>query len=99
MGARSNCGKPLCCSKHDGYPKHKVHAAASVGDYHCDLPPWTFEAMIKRIRDEHPEGFDFIFLTGDYPAHDVWRQNRTTNLEATRIVTNVISKYFPSKAS
>ena len=38
---------------------------------------------------------DYIFLTGDYPAHDVWRQNRTTNLESTKVVIDIIQKHFP----
>eukprot|EP00095_Tigriopus_kingsejongensis_P003756 maker-scaffold911_size81771-snap-gene-0.23 protein:Tk03756 transcript:maker-scaffold911_size81771-snap-gene-0.23-mRNA-1 annotation:"hypothetical protein TcasGA2_TC005858" len=93
-GTNADCGQPVCCSTNDGFPEDERFAADALGDYRCDLPPWTFDSIVKAIQVENPD-LDYIILTGDYPAHDVWRQNRTGNLETTQIVVDVIRKYFP----
>ena len=52
--------------------------------------------MLKEISISHP-GIDYIIVTGDFPAHDVWRQSRDMNLESTKTVVDTIRKHFPSK--
>ncbi|TRY79928.1 hypothetical protein TCAL_07064 [Tigriopus californicus] len=95
IGANAECGEPVCCARINGYPVNRKLAADKLGDYRCDLPPWTLDAFMNEIRQRHPD-IDYIFVTGDYPAHDVWRQNRTGNLESTKVVVNVIQKHFPN---
>ena len=29
----------------------------------------------RQAKESHPD-IKYIFLTGDFPAHDIWRQNR-----------------------
>ena len=55
--------------------------AGKLGDYQCDLPIWTYHAILKDIKQKHPN-IDYIFVTGDFPAHDSWRQNRTGNIDS-----------------
>ena len=40
------------------------------GDYNCDLPLRTLEAMMAGVRDNDNIDFDYIIYTGDSPAHD-----------------------------
>ena len=56
-------------------------AAGKLGDYQCDLPVWTYHSILSNIKDTHPD-IDYIFVTGDFPAHDSWRQNRSGNIES-----------------
>ena len=49
--------------------------------------------MIGEIRKKH-DAIDYVILTGDFPAHDVWRQNRTLNLKSAKIVTDIMKKHF-----
>ena len=39
------------------------------GDYACDLPKNTLDLILSHAKANHPE-IEYIFLTGDYPAHD-----------------------------
>lgn len=96
VGALANCGEPICCSAVNGFPPTKDNAASFYGDYHCDLPPWTLDMMFKEIRAKHPD-IDFVIMTGDLPAHDIWRQNRTLNLESSEIVIESMKKHFGGK--
>ena len=40
---------------------------------------------------------DLVVVTGDYPPHDVWRQNRSDNLESSKLVADVLKKHFGGK--
>ena len=50
--------------------------------------------MVKSIAERHRD-IDYIFLTGDFPAHDIWRQSRRDNLASSKIVVDIVRKYFP----
>ena len=41
------------------------------------------------------QAFDYILLTGDYPAHDVWSQSRDYNLAHAKTVVDYIKEFFP----
>lgn len=43
----NNCNKVLCCRSDSGDPTHPQNAAGKWGDYNCDLPPWTFNEVLK----------------------------------------------------
>lgn len=95
VGSRTDCGEPICC-----FPETKATTlsttsrAGAVGDYHCDLPSWTFERIMEGIARRHPD-IAYVFLTGDFPAHDSWKQDRQGNLASTADVVRIISANLP----
>ena len=44
-----------------------------------------------------PPQFDYIYWTGDLPAHDIWEQPRDTQLASLHRIIDMIHKYFPGK--
>ena len=93
IGSLAKCNLPSCCSASNGFPSNKKDAAGYFGDYKCDLPPWALDHMLADIRARHKD-IDYVLITGDFPAHDIWRQNRTRNLESIRLVASVMKKHF-----
>ena len=89
VGSKADCEDPICCSEyHDKHTSFRIGSGAAafrpagqLGDYQCDLPVWTYHAILKDIKQNHPK-IDYIFVTGDFPAHDSWRQNRTGNIDS-----------------
>ena len=57
----------------------------------CDTPLRTIEAMYRHIATHHPE-LDFIYWTGDLPAHDIWKQTRESNADIVR-VSSIFVRY------
>ena len=51
---------------------------------------------MKSIAERHRD-IDYVLLTGDFPAHDIWRQSRKDNLASSKVVVDIVRKYFPSK--
>ena len=73
----------------------KSEAAGYWGDKRkCDTPLRTIEAMYRHIRKQHPD-LDFIYWTGDLPAHDIWKQTRESNLEIVRATARQLKDHFP----
>ena len=35
-----------------------------------------------------------IFLTGDFPAHDVWRQDKKHNKASSKAIVDSVTRYF-----
>jgi len=102
VGANANCGLPMCCDpsvlEADQEFKNmtkslKMKPASPVGEYHCDLPTWTAAKMLRNIRETHPD-IAFILVTGDFPGHGTWHQNRTENLESTAWVVQLVKDVF-----
>ena len=54
--------------------------------------------MVKSIAERHRD-IDYILLTGDFPAHDIWRQSRKDNLASSKAVVDIVRKHFPSKST
>ncbi len=66
------------------------------GDYrNCDVPLWTVENMFEHI--SKTEQFDFVYMTGDIPPHNVWNQTKSDQLNAISVLTGLFLKYFPNK--
>ena len=65
------------------------------GDYACDLPKNTLDLLLSHAKANHPE-IEYIFLTGDYPAHDVWRQDRQHNIQSSQAIVKSITDNFPN---
>ncbi len=89
----------MCCTGDSWQSSsgHAFRAASFFGDYNCDLPPWSFEALMRDVARRHPD-LDYVVVTGDYPPHDVWRQNRRNNLESSKLVAEVLRKHFGGEA-
>lgn len=49
--------------------------------------------MLEHIRASHE--LDYIMITGDYPAHDVWLQSRDHNLATAAAVLQPLAEIFP----
>ncbi|XP_077972513.1 sphingomyelin phosphodiesterase-like [Styela clava] len=91
-GSNAECGEPLCCRNTDVL-QNNSKAAGKWGDYrNCDMPPWTVEGMMKNLSQYQ---FDFILFTGDIPAHDVWNQSQSDQIDKNNRFTQLILKYFP----
>ncbi|XP_065887574.1 sphingomyelin phosphodiesterase-like [Dysidea avara] len=94
-GLRADCGDPLCC-RPPNHPAPPGRPAGHWGDFNCDLPLWTltslFEHLVK-IKDQ----FDWLYWTGDLPAHNVWNQTRSEQLEALNTVSRMMEFYLGDK--
>jgi len=97
VGASADCGEPLCCTNTSGLAKDAADTAQYWGDYRCDTPHWTFRSTLHHINETHGDDFDYIMLTGDYPAHDVWLQSREGNLAHAKKVVDLVKEVFPDK--
>ncbi|XP_059155897.1 sphingomyelin phosphodiesterase-like [Physella acuta] len=93
VGSNADCGEPLCCRRSSG-PSGKPGAGAwKFGDYRkCDTPLWTLEDMFSTLAQDK---FDYIIWTGDLPAHNVWNQSRSDQVELLKALVKLIQQYFP----
>ena len=92
-GSPVNCGLPCCCLGSTGLAEEGEQAAGEWGDYTCDIPLQTLEAMMTTVSWE--VDMDYIIYTGDSPAHDVWLQSKDKNLENERTVLDLLASSFP----
>ena len=92
-GSPVNCGLPCCCMESTGLAGEGEQAAGEWGDYTCDIPLQTLEAMMTTVSWE--VDMDYIIYTGDSPAHDVWLQSKDKNLEKERTVLDLLESSFP----
>ena len=49
--------------------------------------------MLEHIREQHGPSLEYIMITGDYPAHDVWLQSRQQNLDTAAAVLQPLAQY------
>uniref|UniRef100_A0A0N5AF90 Sphingomyelin phosphodiesterase n=1 Tax=Syphacia muris TaxID=451379 RepID=A0A0N5AF90_9BILA len=61
--------------------------------YKCDIPYITFESLIKQISER--EKVDYIYITGDMEAHNIWDYTREDTMANLNNISSVIHKYFP----
>lgn len=83
-GSNSNCGLPVCCRNGTGN-------AGRWGDYNCDLPVNTLEALLQSASSHD---VDFIVWTGDNVPHDIWMQSQEYQVKYIKTATDLIKKYF-----
>ena len=50
--------------------------------------------MLRQIAEKHPD-IKMIYMTGDNPTHDLWRQTLLHNTEHTRAIVEDVAQYFP----
>ncbi|CAF1463162.1 unnamed protein product [Adineta ricciae] len=93
-GSQADCSQPLCCRQGQPAPGHA--GAGFWGDYrNCDIPYWTAEAILKYAAEL--EEVDFIYYTGDIPAHNVWNQSRSDQIYAINAINRMLGSIFPNK--
>ncbi|XP_035828045.1 sphingomyelin phosphodiesterase, partial [Aplysia californica] len=101
-GSVIDCGEPVCCRDNDVTPSlrsGKVYGqgAGRFGDYQsCDAPLSMVLTMFKHLSTVSDQ-FDYVIFTGDIPAHDVWNQSRTDQLEHIYTLDHLLSTYLPDK--
>lgn len=93
-GANAHCHDPLCCRGIDGFPISAKWAAGKYGSLaYCDTPLATFEALLSNLSTQN---FDWILVTGDLPAHDVYNQTKEDNAYVIGLINDLLWKYFPT---
>ena len=93
VGLNAECGAPLCCRP----PNNTTRLVAGYwGDEGCDLPLATANSLFEYLAD-HKDEFDWIYWTGDLPAHNVWSQTRSDQLQMLHLLTLQLTKYLGDK--
>ncbi|XP_034034232.1 sphingomyelin phosphodiesterase [Thalassophryne amazonica] len=93
MSSRADCKDPLCCRKSSGYPNWRQREAGYWGTYSkCDLPLWTVENLLENAAKAGP--WDWVYWTGDIPAHNVWSQTRKQQLSELTVISRLIHKHL-----
>ena len=94
VGAPVHCRYPICCLPGLPSTERETDPGAEYwGEYTCDLPPWTLDATLKHIAASQPQ-LDYVLLTGDLPAHDVWLQSQTNNVHSIQVVAAALRQVF-----
>ncbi|KAJ8342378.1 hypothetical protein SKAU_G00323060 [Synaphobranchus kaupii] len=92
-GSSADCKEPLCCRNQSQHPAWYHRGAGYWGTYSkCDLPLRTVENMLQNIAAAGP--WDWVYWTGDIPAHNVWAQTRSQQLRELVTITRLIQKYL-----
>ncbi|KAG7517087.1 hypothetical protein JOB18_049001 [Solea senegalensis] len=92
-GSAADCKDPLCCRKDSSALYWRRREAGYWGTYSkCDLPQRTLENLLENAARAGP--WDWVYWTGDIPAHNVWAQTRTQQLSELRIVSRLIHKHL-----
>ncbi|XP_067674932.1 sphingomyelin phosphodiesterase A-like [Haliotis asinina] len=89
-GSATDCRMPICCREE----LSGTGSAAKFGDYNCDVPMRTVEAVLSHIAALDPQP-DFVIYTGDSPPHDIWEESWSIQLNADLHVINTIKFYLP----
>ena len=92
-GLTTECGEPLCCRP----PNKPVSPAAGPwGDYYCDVPMVTLSDLFKHLANIKDQ-FDWVYWTGDLPAHNIWNQTREDQVGILHTVTTLMASYLENK--
>lgn len=92
-GSSPDCKHPLCCRKDSGSPSWRQREAGYWGTYSkCDLPLRTVENLLENIAKAGP--WDWVYWTGDIPAHNVWSQTRKQQLSELTVISRLIHKHL-----
>ncbi|KAJ8402301.1 hypothetical protein AAFF_G00371660 [Aldrovandia affinis] len=92
-GSSADCKEPLCCRNQSQHPAWNHRGAGHWGTYSkCDLPLRTLENLLQNLAQSGP--WDWAYWTGDIPAHNVWAQTRSQQLQELVTVTRLIQKYL-----
>lgn len=93
VGSAADCKEPLCCRNNSGSPNLSRRKAGHWGTYgKCDLPLWTVENLLENAAKAGP--WDWVYWTGDIPAHNVWSQTREQQLSELTVISRLIHKHL-----
>merc|ERR1719347_314338 len=96
IGSNAACNLEMCCGNTSGPASSPQDEAGPWGHWGCDPPAWSFHDMLSHIAAEHGEELDYIMISGDYPAHDIWVQSQGRNLETVKTVLDYVLEIFPN---
>ena len=85
-GLNANCSEPLCCRPPDSATAPHGRPAGHWGDHNCDLPLCTLDNLLEHLAEKKDE-FNWIYWTGDLPAHNIWNQTRSDQLEVLNLLS------------
>ncbi|KAI7793261.1 sphingomyelin phosphodiesterase [Triplophysa rosa] len=92
-GSVANCNEPLCCRNESGRASWKHNGAGHWGTYgKCDVPLRTVENLLQNVAKSGP--WDWVYWTGDIPAHNVWSQTRAQQLNELITISRLLRKYL-----
>jgi len=96
-GSLAECDEPLCCRKNNRKAGNNETAAPKFGYAgYCDTNILMFHTLLQGIQDNHKD-VKYVYWTGDIPAHDVWNQNKNTQIDAISYATATLKEYLPDK--
>ncbi|GMS90922.1 hypothetical protein PENTCL1PPCAC_13097, partial [Pristionchus entomophagus] len=97
IGSEADCMNQFCCRNYPSIDDTtiKVPAGKWGSVYNCDIPYRTFEAAMKHISKTHKD-LDYIMITGDMEAHDVWAYTKEKTQDNIANITQVLLNYFPN---
>ena len=75
---------------HFGRLKHSLKYAAEIENV-------IFIMRKSCSTDSDFAQVDFIYYTGDLPAHNVWNQSRADQLYSINTINNMLATIFPNK--
>lgn len=97
VGTKVECGEPLCCRKVDPMAGPGEIGAPKYGyPGFCDTNELLIHSMLDNISKQLYD-IDFIYWTGDLPAHNVWNQSKSDQVHSIKYATALFQKYFPGK--
>ncbi|KAK2879667.1 sphingomyelin phosphodiesterase [Channa argus] len=92
-GSAADCKEPLCCRKDSSSPHRWQRKAGYWGTYgKCDVPIQTVENLLENVARAGP--WDWVYWTGDIPAHNVWSQTRKQQLSELTVISRLIQKHL-----
>ncbi|XP_059171988.1 sphingomyelin phosphodiesterase-like [Physella acuta] len=104
VGAAVPCDEHICCRSDENATHSQDQSSASdsfkagkYGDYRkCDLPNTTLDFLFSHLNSIQDQ-FDYVIMTGDIAAHDVYSQTRAEQLSHIIALDKLFSRYLPSK--
>jgi sphingomyelin phosphodiesterase len=94
-GLTHDCGEPLCCRPPNAQGNSST-AAGYWGDYKCDLPYRTLLNLMEHLQKQGSM-YEWVYWTGDMPAHSVWTTTRQGLLDMMTNITGLMNTYFGGK--
>lgn len=92
-GSSADCNAPLCCRNDSKAPAWHRREAGHWGTYSkCDLPLRTVENLLETVARTGP--WDWVYWTGDIPAHNIWSQTRKQQLSVLTVISGLIRKHL-----
>uniref|UniRef100_A0A0N5BGI1 Sphingomyelin phosphodiesterase n=1 Tax=Strongyloides papillosus TaxID=174720 RepID=A0A0N5BGI1_STREA len=108
VGSVANCniGKlfesfTFCCRAYPNIDKKRqrdnnktIPAGYWGSPYDCDIPFRTFINAMEHLSKN--DKFDYIIVTGDLEAHDIWDYTRVKTMTNILNISAVLNEYFPN---